>query len=82
MESRIVPYIVITQSATVLQLLAIENQALLVMGNAFLVLELLFHVLDGVRGVDIEGDVLVCECLDNNLHRAQRSKCRVRVDSF
>src|SRR6185312_13217033 len=40
--------VVVSQSAAVFQLLASEDQALLVRGDAFLVLDLLLHVLDGV----------------------------------
>ena len=48
-ESRLLLDVVIGKSATVLELLASEDQSLLVRGNTFLVLNLLFHGLDGCR---------------------------------
>src|SRR5689334_22181854 len=53
--------VVIREGAAILKLLASEDQALLVWGNALLVLDLLLHVLDGVRGLDIESDGLASE---------------------
>ena len=44
--------------APVLELLASKNEALLVRGDALLVLDLLLHVVDGVAGLDVEGDGL------------------------
>merc|ERR1719188_1205957 len=46
--------VVIAQGASVLQLLARENQTLLVWRYPFLVLNLSFHVVDRVRGLHIE----------------------------
>ena len=40
--------VVVRQGAAVLQLLASKDQALLVWGNALLVLDLGLHILDGV----------------------------------
>ena len=50
--------VVIRKSATVLELLSSENQTLLIWGNSLLVLNLSLHVLDGIRGLDIESDRL------------------------
>ena len=49
MESGLLLDVVIRESATVLELLACEDQALLVRGNAFLVLNLRLHIVDGIR---------------------------------
>jgi len=49
-QSRLLLNVVIRQSASILELLASKDQALLVRRNAFLVLNLLLHVFDGVRG--------------------------------
>ena len=51
MESRLLLDVVVRQRAAVLELLSGEDQALLVRGDALLVLDLLLHVLDGVRGL-------------------------------
>ena len=53
---------------SVLQLLAGKDQPLLVRRDPFLVLDLGLHILDGVRGLDLEGDGLAREGLDEDLH--------------
>ena len=68
MESRLLLDVVIGQGATVLKLLASEDQTLLIWGNSLLVLDLGLHILDGVRGLDIQGDRLSSQGLHENLH--------------
>ena len=68
MEGGFLLDVVVRKGAAVLELLAGEDQTLLVRGNAFLVLDLGLDVLDGVRGLHIEGDGLTREGLDKNLH--------------
>ena len=48
--------VVVGESAAVLQLLARKDEALLVGGDAFLVLDLGLDSVDGVGGLDFEGD--------------------------
>ena len=48
--------VVVAQSASIFELLAGEDQALLVGRNAFFVLDLGLNVVDGVRGLDLESD--------------------------
>ena len=60
--------VVIRESATVLQLLASEDQALLVRGNSLLVLDLALDIVDGVGGLNLEGDGPASQGLDENLH--------------
>eukprot|EP00197_Chlamydomonas_leiostraca_P002840 CAMPEP_0202857520 /NCGR_PEP_ID=MMETSP1391-20130828/425_1 /ASSEMBLY_ACC=CAM_ASM_000867 /TAXON_ID=1034604 /ORGANISM="Chlamydomonas leiostraca, Strain SAG 11-49" /LENGTH=191 /DNA_ID=CAMNT_0049536329 /DNA_START=188 /DNA_END=764 /DNA_ORIENTATION=+ len=60
--------VVVSQGAAVLQLLAGEDQTLLVRRNALLVLDLLLHILDGVGGLHLEGDSLAREGLHEDLH--------------
>jgi magnesium-transporting ATPase (P-type) len=48
MESRLLLNIVVTQSASIIQLFSGENQTLLVWGNSFLVLNLLFDVFNAI----------------------------------
>ena len=55
--------VVVGQSAAVLQLLAGEDQTLLIWGNSLLVLNLSLDVLDGIRGLDIKSDGLSCDSL-------------------
>ena len=68
MQSRFLLNVVVSKRAAVFQLLAGKDQALLVWGNAFLVLDLLLDVLDGVGRVDIQGDGLARQGLDKDLH--------------
>jgi hypothetical protein len=59
--------VVVREGAAILELLPGEDQALLVGGNPLLVLDLGFDVVDGVRRLDVEGDGLSGEGLDENL---------------
>ena len=70
MESGLLLDIIVREGAAVLKLLAGEDQALLVRGNSFLVLDLAFDIIDRVRGLHLEGDGLPREGLDKNLHGA------------
>jgi hypothetical protein len=67
-EGRLLLDVVIRKSAAVFELLTGEDEALLVWGDALLVLDLSLHVLDGVAGFDIEGDGLSGKGLNENLH--------------
>ena len=49
-------------------LLAGEDEALLIGRDALLVLDLGLDVVDGVGGLDVEGDGLARQGLDENLH--------------
>ena len=56
--------VVVGKGATVLELFSGKDQTLLVRGNAFLVLDLRFNIVDGIGGLDLEGDGLPREGLD------------------
>jgi hypothetical protein len=56
--------VVVRQSASILKLLSGEDQALLVRGNALLVLDLGLDIVDRVRGLDLKGDGLAREGFD------------------
>ena len=64
--------VVVGEGPSVLKLLASEDQPLLVRGDALLVLDLGLDVLDGVGGLDLKGDGLASEGLDEDLHAALR----------
>ena len=71
-EASETPYlldVVVGQGAAILELLAGEDQALLVRGNALLVLDLALDIVDGVRGLDLESDGLAREGLDEAARR-------------
>ena len=53
---------------SILQLLAGKDQPLLIGRDPFLVLDLGLDILDGVRGLHLEGDGLAREGLDEDLH--------------
>jgi len=55
--------VVVRKSAAILQLLASEDQALLVRRDALLVLDLGLDIVDRVRGLNLEGDGLAREGL-------------------
>ena len=59
---------IILEGVSVLELLASEDQALLIWWDAFLVLDLGLDVFNPVGWLDFEGDVLASEGLDENLH--------------
>ena len=61
--------VVVAQSAAILELLASEDQALLVWGDALLVLDLGLDIVDGVARLDIEGNGLTREGLDEAIER-------------
>ena len=60
--------VVVRESSTVLQLLAGEDQSLLVRRDALLVLDLSLHVLDRVACFDLESNSFSCQSLDEYLH--------------
>ena len=60
--------VVIGKSAAVLELLASEDESLLIGRDALLILDLSLDVVDGVRRLDLESDSFTREGLDENLH--------------
>ena len=68
MEGRLLLDVVVRESAAVLKLLASEDEALLIGGNTLLVLDLGLHVVNGVGWLDLEGNGLASQSLDENLH--------------
>ena len=70
--------VVIGKGAAILELLAGEDQALLVWGNSLLVLDLALNIVDGVRGLDLEGDGLARQ----GLNEAIAKTALVPVPSF
>jgi hypothetical protein len=67
--------VVVRQGAAVLELLAREDEALLVRGDALLVLDLGLDVLDRVRGLDLKRDGLAGQGLHEDLHVANFWEC-------
>ncbi len=70
--------VVVAQGPTILKLLASEDKALLVGRNAFLILDLRLHVVDGIRRLHLKGDGLACEGLHENLHATAKPEDKVQ----
>ena len=68
MESALLLNVVVAQGATVLKLLSSEDEALLIGRDALLVLNFGLDVLDRVGSLDVEGDRLAGESLNEDLH--------------
>jgi hypothetical protein len=69
MEGRLLLDVIIGEGTTILQLLAGKDQTLLVRGNTLLILDFLLDIVDGIRGLDLEGDGLTSKGLYEDLHR-------------
>ena len=60
--------IVVGQSSAILELLSGENKTLLVGWDTLLVLNLSLHVLNSIGALDLQGDGLTSQGLDEDLH--------------
>merc|ERR1712141_178038 len=78
MKSGLLLDIVVREGPTILELLASEDQPLLVWGNSLLVLDLGLHILNGVRRLDLEGDGLSGQGLDEDLHTSSQTKDQMK----
>ena len=67
-ESRFFLDVVIGEGSTILELLTSEDKSLLIWWDTFFVLDLGFDVFDSVCWLNIKGDGLTSESLDENLH--------------
>ena len=68
MKSGLLLDIIIRQGPAILQLFASEDQSLLIWRNTLLILDLSLHVLNGVAGLDLQGDGLTSQSFHKNLH--------------
>ena len=85
MECRLLLNVVVTQRLSILQLLACEDEALLVRRDALLVLDLLLDILNGVARLNVHRNRLACKSLHENLHSIYCLVCwefRSRTDSI
>jgi len=73
-EGRLLLDVVIREGAAILELLSGKDQALLIRRDALFVLDLGLHVVDGVTGLDVEGDGLSSERLDEDLHSTAQAE--------
>merc|ERR1719153_2210946 len=70
--------VVVRESTTILQLLAGEDEPLLIRGNSFLVLDFSFNILDGIRRLNLQGNGLACQRLDKDLHPSPQPEHEVQ----
>ena len=68
MQGRLFLDVVIRRSVAIFQLFACKDEPLLVRGDAFFILDLGLHVLDGVTGLHLQGDGLASQGLHEDLH--------------
>ena len=78
MERRLLLDVVVRKGAAILELLACEDEPLLVRWDAFLVLDFGLNVLDSVRGLNIKSDGLASQRLDENLHTTAEAEDQVK----
>jgi len=74
MESGLLLDVVVGEGSAVFKLLSGEDESLLVWWDTFLVLDLGLDVFNGVCWLDIEGDGLTSEGLDEDLHTTSKSE--------
>ena len=58
MEGGLLLDVVVREGPAVFELLTSEDKSLLVRGDALLVLDLVFHIVDGVRRLDLQSNRL------------------------
>ena len=78
-QSRLLLDVVVRKGAAVLELLAGKDETLLIGRDALLVLDLGLDDVDGVGRLDVEGDGLAGQSLDENLCVGSKVKTFIRV---
>ncbi len=68
MEGRLLLDVVIAKGSAILELLTGKDESLLIRGNSLLILNLGLYVIDSIGGLDIKGDGLTREGLNEDLH--------------
>ena len=78
MKSRLFLDVVVRKGTAILELLASEDETLLVWRDTLLVLNPSLHGLDGVRRLNLECDSLAGQGLDEDLHTATKTEDKVK----
>ena len=78
MEGRFLLDVVVLKGSSVFELLSSEDESLLVWGNSFLILDLGLNGFNGVGLLNLEGDGLTSESLDEDLHSTSESQDKVK----
>jgi len=74
MKSGLLLDVVVGEGSTVFKLLSGEDESLLIWRDSFLILDLGFNILDGVCWLNVKGNGLTSESLDEDLHTTSESK--------
>merc|ERR1712156_743013 len=82
MESRLFLDVIVGQSPAVLELLASEDQPLLVRRDSLLVLDLGLDVLDAIASLDLQGDGLPGQSLHEDLHASSQPQDKMEGRLF
>merc|ERR1712180_77495 len=77
MECGLLLDVVVRQSPAILQLFTSKDQSLLVWWDAFFVLNLSLDILNGVRGLNLEGDGFTGQRLHKDLHTSSKPEDKV-----
>jgi len=78
MESRLLLDVVVREGSAVLELLSSEDKSLLIWWDSLLVLNLGLNILDGVSWLNVKGDGLTSQGLDEDLHTTSKSEDQVK----
>jgi hypothetical protein len=68
MKGRLLLNVAIEERTTILKLLTSEGKALLIRWDSQLILNLGLNIIDGIRWLDIEGNSLISQSLNEDLH--------------
>ena len=74
MQGALLLDVVVGQRAPILKLLASEDETLLIRRDPLLVLNLRLHIVDRVGRLNLQGDGLAREGLDEDLHTTTETK--------
>merc|ERR1712179_548976 len=66
--------VVVRKGTAIFKLFASKDQSLLIWGNALLVLDLGLDIFNGVRSLNLKGDGLSGQGLDENLHTSTKTE--------
>jgi len=82
MQRRFLLDVVVRQCAAIFQLLACEDQALLIRWDALLVLNFRLDIVDRVRCLHIQSDGLASQSFHENLHAATQAQNQMQSRFF
>jgi len=66
--------VIVRKGSAIFELLASEDQSLLIRGDTLLILDLGLDVLNGVRGLNVQSDGFACKGLNEDLHVSLKFK--------